>query len=264
MTDAMPTPFAPEGPRFSIGRAFAMTLGVLGRNLWAMAPVALAVTAIQSGIDYALTGDPLGNESGANSVIAIFVYALITAPVTYGTFQDLRGARVGTVAMISGGFHRVGRVIGASFVVGLVAFVPAIFAGLFWVMSNMLGIVFGAAAAVFLVYVLVLWFVVIPVLVVEDVRFSSSFSRSAELSRGRRWRMLGLLLTYGVMVVAVGAATLMINEVAVDAPVLGLILVLPLIALYSVVGAILPAVTYYLLRAEKEGIGIEDIVKVFD
>lgn len=28
--------------------------------------------------------------------------------------------------------------------------------------------------------------------------------------------------------------------------------------------AILPVVVYYLLRAEKEGIGIDDIVKVFD
>jgi hypothetical protein len=29
-------------------------------------------------------------------------------------------------------------------------------------------------------------------------------------------------------------------------------------------GAILPVVVYYLLRAEKEGIGIDEIVEVFD
>lgn len=264
MTDAMPAPLAPEGLQFSIGRAFSMTFGVLGRNLWAMAPIALVVTAIQSGIDYLLSGDPMGSESGGNSILALFAYALVTAPVSYATFQDLRGKRLDAGAMMSGGFGRVGRVIGASFAVGFVAFVPAVIAGFLWVTNEVAGLVVGAAAAVFLVYILVLWFVVIPVLVVEDVRFFSSFGRAAELSRGRRWGMVGLLLLYGVLIIAMGALLVMIATLAADAPVLALIVMVPVSALYSVLGAILPVVVYYLLRAEKEGIGIDDIVKVFD
>ena len=128
----------------------------------------------------------------------------------------------------------------------------------------MAGLVVGVAALVFLLYILVVWFVVIPVLVVEDVRFFSSFGRAAELSRGRRWGMLGVLLLYGVLIVAIGAAILVVAIVAADAPVLALIVIVPLSALMSVVGAILPVVVYYLLRTEKEGIGIDDIAKVFD
>lgn len=264
MTDTMPAPLAPEGLRFSIGFAFSTTFGVLARNIRAMALVALVVTAIQYGIDYLLSGDPLGGETGGSSFLGLFAYALITAPISYATFQDLRGKRLDAGAMMNGGFSRIGRVIGGSFAVGFVAFVPALIAGFLWATSEMAGLVVGVAALVFLLYILVVWFVVIPVLVVEDVRFFSSFGRAAELSRGRRWGMLGVLLLYGVLIVAIGAAILVVAIVAADAPVLALIVIVPLSALMSVVGAILPVVVYYLLRTEKEGIGIDDIAKVFD
>ena len=264
MTDAIPAPLAPEGAQFSIGRAFSMTFGVLGRNLRAMAPIALVVTAVQSGIDYLLSGDPLGGESGGSSFLGLFAYALITAPVSYATFQDLRGKRLDASAMMSGGFGRVGRVIGASFAVGFVIVVPALIAGFLWATNEVVGLVVGAAATVFVLYILIAWFVVIPVLVVEDVRFFSSFGRAARLSRGRRWGMLGLLLLYGILLFAVGVLLVLISTLAADVPVLALVVIVPFSALYSVVGAILPVVVYYLLRAEKEGIGIDEIVKVFD
>lgn len=264
MTDAMPAPMAPAAPQFSIGRAFSMMLGVLARNFRAMAPIALVVVAVQSGIDYLLSGDPLGDGSLGSSILAVFAYALIIAPVSYATFQDLRGVRLDTGAMISGGFNRVGRVIGASFAVGLAAFVPAVIAGFLWVTSDFMGVIFGAAAAVLITYILVMWFVVVPVLVVEDVRFFSSFGRASDLSRGRRWGMLGLLLVYGILVIGFTAMFYLITLLAADAPVLALIVMVPVSALHAVVGAILPVVVYYLLRAEKEGIGIDDIAKVFD
>jgi hypothetical protein len=263
MTDAIPAPLAPEGLRFSIGRAFSMTFGVLGRNFRAIAPIALVVTAVQSGIDYLLSGDPLGS-SGGSSILGLFTYALITAPITYATFQDLRGERLDAGAMISGGFGRVGRVIGASFAVGFVIVVPALIAGFLWAANEVVGGIVGAAATVFVLYILIVWFVVIPILVVEDVRFFASFGRAGELSRGRRWGMLGLLLLYGILVVALSGPLGVISELAADAPLLVVIVIVPFSALYSVLGAILPVVVYYLLRAEKEGIGIDEIVKVFD
>jgi hypothetical protein len=265
MTDAIPAPMAPEGQQFSIGRAFSMTFGVLGRNLKAMAPIALVVNVVQSGIDYLLSGDQLGSGGLGNSILGVFAYALIIAPVSYATFQDLRGVRLDTAAMMSGGFNQVGRVIGASFAVVFVMAVPALIAGFMWaVVTGAMGLFFGAAAVILILYILVLSFVVVPVLVVEDVRFFSSFRRASDLSRGRRWGLLGLLLVCGLLVVAVGAVIYAIVAFTAAAPVLALVAIIPLSALYSVVAAILPVVVYYLLRAEKEGIGIEDIVKVFD
>jgi hypothetical protein len=76
--------------------------------------------------------------------------------------------------------------------------------------------------------------------------------------------MLGLLLSYGILIVAAVAVFVVIATLAENAPVLAVVVMVPFSALYSVVGAILPVVVYYLLRAEKEGVGIDDIAKVFD
>ena len=131
--------------------------------------------------------------------------------------------------------------------------------------SEVVGIVVGAAAAIFLLYILVLWFVVIPVLVVEDISLLFQFRARC---RTFPWPAVG----HARPVAALRhphhriwvALLLVVATFAADAPILALIVMVPFSALYSVVGAILPVVVYYLLRAEKEGIGIDEIAKVFD
>lgn len=254
---------APEGPQFSIGRSLSMTFGVLGRNFVPMMLIAVIVTAIQSVIEYLLGGE--SGEGNSGSFLNIISYGLITAPVTYATFQDLRGTRVNASDMMSGGFKRIGRVMGAALAIGVVAVVAILLAVFLYFASTFIGTIAGVAAAIFVIFIFVLWFVVVPALVVEDVKFFGGFGRAADLSKGRRWGILGLFLVY--VVIIIGLSAVMIGIVAVTAestPILALILMVPFLALYSVVGAILPAVVYYLLRSEKEGVGIDDIAKVFD
>lgn len=257
-------PSTPDAPRFAIGRALSLAFGVLGRNLWPMAVISLIVTAIQSAVDYVLSGGAGGGESGGSSVLGLFVYALITTPVTYATFQDLRGAPVSIGDIFSNGFHRVQRVIGASLIVGVVAIVPIVVVIVLGSAGGMPLILVGGAAGIFMFYIFVIWFVVVPVLVVEDTRFFAGFGRALQLSRGRRWSIVGLLLVYGVLIIAVGAVVVGVTILAPDAVILSILLLIPVSAFYSVMGAILPAVVYYLLRAEKEGIGIDEIARVFD
>jgi hypothetical protein len=90
------------------------------------------------------------------------------------------------------------------------------------------------------------------------------FGRALDLSRGRRWSILGLFLVYGVMIVAIGAVMVGLDAVLEDSAIVSLVLLIPFSAFFSVIGAILPAVVYYLLRAEKEGVGIDQIAMVFD
>src|SRR5213593_2448941 len=104
------------GPRFAIGRALSLSFGVLGRNLAPMGVVSLAVTAIQSVIELVLAGGASDSDSGGSSFLNLFSYAIITAPVTYATFQDLRGTPVGLGGMFSKGYGSIGRVIGAALV----------------------------------------------------------------------------------------------------------------------------------------------------
>lgn len=262
MTDAL---VAPAGPQFSIARSLSMTFGVLGRNFVPMMTIAVIVTVVQSAIEWILSGDPMGGESSSGGFLNILSYGLITAPLTYATFQDLRGTRVGLSDMMSGGFKKIGRVMGAAFAVGLVAVVTILIPVFLYFASEFVGIVAGIAAAVLLLFTFVVWFVLVPVQVVEDAKFFAGFGRAAELSRGRRWSILGLLLVYLVIIIGISIVIFgIIGVIAVAAPIVGLILIIPFLALYSVIGAIMPAVVYYLLRSEKEGVGIDEIAKVFD
>jgi len=257
-------PSTHDAPRFAIGRALSLSFGVLGRNLWPIGVIALVVTAIQSAIDFVLSGGVGNNESSGSSVLGLFVYALVTTPVTYATFQDLRGAPVSIGEILSNGFHRVQRVIGASFVVGVVAVVPIVVVVVLGANGGMPLILVGGAAGIFMFYIFVIWFVVVPVLVVEDTRFFAGFGRALDLSLGRRWSIVGLLLVYGLLIIAAGAVVVLLTILLPDAAILSVVLLIPVSAFYSVMGAILPAVVYYLLRSEKEGIGIDDIARVFD
>jgi hypothetical protein len=265
MTDTFTTSATPEAPRFSISRSLSMSFGVLGRNFMPMMVIALVVTAVQAVIEYILTGGSTESESGSSSFLNIISYGLITAPVTYATFLDLRGTRAGISGMMSGGFKKIARVIGAAVVVGVVVVVPIVIAVFLYFTSDAIGIAVGIAAAVFLLYILVTWFGLVPVLVVEEVGFMAGFGRAAELSNGRRWGILGLLLVYFVIIIGISIVIFgIIGVIAMTAPIVGLILMIPFLSLYSVLGAIMPAVVYYLLRSEKEGVGIDEIARVFD
>ena len=270
MTDTLSA--APDGPRFSISQSLSITFGVLGRNIVPMVVIAVVVTAIQVVIEYALgwsMPDPQSGTGSSTNIVStllnIISYGVITAPLTYATFQDLRGTRVGLSGMMSGGFNRVAPVIGAALIFGIVVVVPIFVAVFLYIASTALGAVASIAAAVFAFFILVTWFVLVPVQVVEDAGFVGSFGRAAALSKGRRWGLLGLFLVYLVLIIIVSIVIFgVIGVIAMTAPMIGLILTVPFLSLFSVVGAIMPSVVYYLLRSEKEGVGIDEIAKVFD
>lgn len=264
MTDITSQAVAPDGPRFTIGRSLSMSFGVLGRNFWPMAVVTLAITAIQSAIDYALSGDPTGGEGSGSSILGALTYAFITAPLTYATFQDLRGTRVTIGEMMSRGFARVVWVIFASLVMGLAIMVPVVVAFVVGMIAPVAMYPLLAGAGICVLFMIVLWFVVVPVQVMESGGFGAGFRRAAELSSGRRWSILGLLLVYAVLIVALFAAVFAVIYLAGDMTLVVLALYIPLGAFSSAIGAILPAVVYYLLRVEKEGVGIDEIARVFD
>ena len=118
-----------------------------------------------------------------------------------------------------------------------------------------------------------MWWVAIPVAVIERPGAIASLQRSAELTRGRRWQVFGLiicfflaligaLLLFAVLLLAVlflvpGANQTLLDQASALATWL-------LSALFMAVQAVLTAVSYYYLRVAKEGVGIEDIAAVFD
>lgn len=273
MTDIATSPLTlARAPRFSIGRTLSLSFVVLWRNLWRMFAIGLAVMLLQVAIEeyvVAVADNLLG--AGVSILGALALIALVTALVTVGTLQHLRRGRPTLVGMLRGGLHRIVRVlIGAALWV-IAILMPSVAALVAGTLIGLPAPLLVGGACVFGLSVLVVWFVIIPVLVAEDVPILSSFRRSSQLTSGHRWGVLGVALVLAAILVAMVmlGATLTFALFAV-VPLQAMILpwlsiaVIPLGAFSSLMTAIIPAVAYYLLQAEKEGGGVEVLARVFE
>jgi hypothetical protein len=235
-----------------ISTAFAVLL----RNIVPFCAVALIV-----GIPYILVsgwsagedvpGNPSANlgPKAIKVLISLLTMSLTTSALTYGTFQDLRGQRAGFGDILARGLASTGKVvvaaIGYSILVGL---------------ASLLLLIPGV------IVVVVLW-VFIPALVVERCSIGESFSRSAALTKGKRWQVFAIILIALVIQVLFGATVGFVIGFAVALS--GMVSALPwLIAMIELLAgafaAVMATVGYYYLRAEKEGIVIDDLARVFD
>jgi hypothetical protein len=115
--------------------------------------------------------------------------------------------------------------------------------------------------AIALTIVVLVW-VFVPASVVERAGPIACFRRSLALTKGRRWPIFGIVLILLIANVAASAITklLILNGAPLGGAVLNILVALFFMAL----SAVLSAVGYFYLRAEKEGVAVEDVVKVFD
>jgi uncharacterized membrane protein len=108
-----------------------------------------------------------------------------------------------------------------------------------------------------------MWFVGTQVCVVERLGPWTSLKRSAQLTKGHRWKIFGLMLL--LIVVSLIGSTLI--ELAL-APFGSFILTsgasLIWAAIWGAYYAVAVVVAYHDLRVAKEGIDIEQIASVFD
>ena len=257
--------------QFGIGRVMGTSFTVLGRNFVPF--IVLSIICAVPNILFSLLnpdfqrlmrGDfhpaPAERFSGGHLaitllgwLISILCYSLNQSALVYGTVQDLQGRRADFAAIVSRGFAALLPVIGAAILTTLgltVGFVLLIVPG---------------------VILLVMWWVTIPVIVVERADIAAAFGRSRLLTAGHRWGIFGLLILVGIIwQVIVGIAGgavggfVGINGNLAGAFASGIITALILGIVVSAYLAVLSAVGYYFLRAEKEGIVIDDIARVFD
>jgi len=108
-----------------------------------------------------------------------------------------------------------------------------------------------------------LWFVVLPACIVEHLGPWASLRRSQELTKGYRWKVLGLtlLLTIGTYV---GSSVIDTWVTAATSPVVGVVSDLIWTAIWTAFTATTTIATYQALRVAKEGTDIEQIAVVFD
>jgi hypothetical protein len=180
MTDtAALAPFA-EGD-FSVGRVLNRTFALLARNflpfftVTAVASVPSVLVAQGQSLDAASSGSEIAIGLGLMLLglfLGIVLYTLSQAIVLYGAFQDMRGQPVSLVESTQVGMRRFLPIVG-------LAFCASILAGLGFLLLIFPGLM-----------LLTMWFVAAPACVVERLGPFRSMGRSAELTKGHRWKIL--------------------------------------------------------------------------
>ena len=255
----------PGTVQFSIGRVIGDSFGVLARNIVSFGLLALLIGIIQllfvlflfnpAEFTAAAEANPEQLEQimaqfswglfFLYAVIIMVVSALTQAAIIYGTFQDLRGQKAG---------------IGDCIARGLSAIVPVVVGSLLLSFGVMIGMILLVVPGIIL---LLMWWVYIPTIVVEGKGIIGGFGRSRELTRGRRWHILGLAVIVFILIMAINFIVGLVSS-AVGSLTAQAIVEYAVWSLITAFNSVLGAVGYYYLRAEKEGIDVNEIARIFD
>lgn len=255
---------AVEPPAFSIGRVISLTFSVLGRHfpffllagfLVSLPSQAFAVLFLRMGVEAARQRTAL--NGGYWAYFALFVLLgvalgfILQAVLTFATVVDLNGRKVSATEA----FSSVLRIFPPLMILGLLYF---------------LGIAAGFVALVVPgLMLLAAWAVVVPVRLIEKTGILDALSRSAELTKGHRWAVLGLLLIFGLIGGVLSLVTrplfspAMILRVA-GQPWLYVVLLSAVAAISAAITSTGTACLYFVLRTAKEGIAPEQLATVFD
>jgi fumarate reductase subunit D len=242
---------APTGREFRIGPIFTRSWSIYAANF-----LMFTLVAVVAGLPNQLGGDFESSAGVAQSIIAfiisVILYFVGQAVILYAAFQAMRGRDVIIGDAIGRAFSRFLSLLGISILVGL-------------------GVAIGFMLLIVPGIILALrWAVAVPACVVENKGPLESMRRSAELTKGHRWKVFGIW----VLIAIVAIIILIIVGVfaglgAVVAQGLGRVLIagvisLILTAIVTAYSYVLNAMIYHDLRVAKEGVDTEQIAAVFD
>jgi hypothetical protein len=259
--------------RFDLGRVVERTFASIGRNFAVFLLLALllsGIPALATGVLLAIAGGQADQStsgvSDPTTLIAIgaslsgFVFLvgavasfILQAAIVYGTIADLNGRRAEFSECLSTGLRSWFWL----FLLAIVVVVAEVFGYILFIVPGLM--------------MTVAWMVAVPAQVVERTGVFGAIGRSAELTRGHRWPIFGLLIIYligvGVLqgsipaIISIAAASLSPTTMRAATQ----IVTQPLLAVTtSLIGAAGVASIYYELRSTREGIGPEALAAIFD
>jgi hypothetical protein len=235
----------------SAGGFFGRSLSVFGAALPQFFVLGLLILAPLSVIDYQDFKNPVpeGEVDLQRQLIAslaqLVLGNVLAGILVFGVFQRLAGESVDLGACVSQALRRLPLILGVAMAYGLlvgVGFLCLVVPG---------------------IWLAVLLALVLPVAVVEG-GFGNAFRRSAELTSGYRWSILGALVLGYMIVFAISfVGGIAIVSLASSGPLVLALVLLPIKVLGGLFLAILPTVIYHDLRSEKDGVGVEELRRVF-
>jgi hypothetical protein len=286
---AMSAPFA-EGD-FRVGRVLTQSTTVFQRNFLALFIIgAIAYLPIQAALTW-ITSLTQGGTIAAGTIppaqigiflflfvlVAIFFSMLSQAVILHVAFQNMRNRPASMVEAFKVGLRRFFPLLLLGICIGLAAMLlivalAALAGATVAVSGNTIGntaaaflagigvVVFGIAT---LAILYAMWFVAVAACVVDRRGPFSSLGRSAQLTKGHRWRVFGLIL---LLFVASSVVSIVIELLfrPLGSLIVSFIASLAWSAIWGAFYAIVVAVSYHDLCVAKEGMDIEQIASVFD
>ena len=195
----------------SIGRIFSRTFGVMGDNPLVVFGISLVLSGIPVGIFNGFFRQALGQavenglsaatamQSGLGFLVAMLLQWLVMGCITRATVAYSQGERASVGDCFSVTLPRL-----------LPIFVVSILAALGIGLGFLLLIVPGVILAC-------MWAVVVPVLLAEKTSIFGAFSRSSALTKGARWKILGLFLLVGLIFWGINLAAGLISGIVLGA-----------------------------------------------
>ena len=258
----MVTPTFTSG-RFDIGRVVRLTFSVIGANLGVFAglgvilagiPYLALIALVYLGVFVGFKPVwPLSLLVGfAAAIGAIAIYFILQGSIIFGVVAHLNSRKATLGECLAKGAQHWFPLLLMSIVVGIAE-------------------VFGFALLVVPGIMLAMaWFVAVPVQVIESRDVMQSLSRSADLTRGRRWSIFGLAVAYVVANIIVQKLLETLFGGVASAPggaavgwISSILSVLISFAGFVIVSAG-AGVVYYELRSTREGVSVEALASVFD
>lgn len=169
---------------------------------------------------------------------------IVTGAVVYGVFQQVRGQPAGLVDCLRVGLTRLLPVLGVGIIVGIL-------------------VALGTVALVIPGIILqLMYWVAVPVAVVERLGVVGSMKRSAQLTSGVKGTIFLILLVLFLIQFAV-IFGVVVAASASDSAAFQVLITLLVAIPFGALTAVTNAVAYHDLRVAKEGVGIEELVRVF-
>lgn len=252
MTDAAMV----ERGKIDIGRVIGDTFKVLGRNFVPFAVLSGLFVGLPSVLMLVLqpfAADAQNLRFGPGLffgwLVALVTGAILQGALVYGTVQDLNGRRAGVGDILATGLRSFLPVIGVS-----ILFAIALVVG--FILLIVPGIMIACA-----------WCVAVPAVVADRTGVFDAFRRSAELTRGNRWRIFGLMVIWIVAVMLlsgiVGALGGTVSATGGEATPVAIVVNFIYATLSGLVGAAGTAVLYVELRRARDGLGPEWLSEIF-
>lgn len=244
---------------FTIGGVLSEAFAVLANNTAPLLLIAFLVYLPMLFFNIlSSTMTPTGESLGTYIVVMFltlgahfFLVLVMQGAVIYGVFQYLRDLPVSVGQCLRVAVRRIGPLILVSLLVGLAVMVGAVF-------LVVPGIILSC-----------MFWVAVPVVVVERLGATKAMSRSMDLTKNRLWRIFGLTIVIGLIgglgsLVAgciAGPITMSNQQAGV---IIGGFLTYAISGVVGALSAVANSVGYYFLRVEKGGIDLGDLLRVFE